>query len=71
METIDAELESAFFVYNPERRTITIVLDDSLTVLGPFKNEDEASTAALEFCMGHHGAPHRSLRHKRLRATLH
>ncbi|MDQ0323186.1 hypothetical protein QO002_005392 [Pararhizobium capsulatum DSM 1112] len=63
--------EETVFFYNLSRRTMTIVVDDIVTVLGPFKDEDDASTAALKFCLAQQVVPQAHLWLKTSRTVLH
>lgn len=70
MTTSDGRRESAIFLYNPEHRTITIALDNFVTVLGPFKDEEAAAAAAHEFCLAYDVAPQAYSSHKNSRELL-
>ncbi|MDQ0322207.1 hypothetical protein QO002_004413 [Pararhizobium capsulatum DSM 1112] len=41
----------ATFIYNDDTRTMSVTIEEYSTVLGPFKDQDEAAIAAHAFCI--------------------
>ncbi|MDQ0323264.1 hypothetical protein QO002_005470 [Pararhizobium capsulatum DSM 1112] len=51
MTMCDANPLSGAFIFDPKSNTITVNVDGFITVLGPFRDEYEAATAAHDFCV--------------------